>query len=50
MSGFDRLAQRLTARAKALGDAHAESRRLERQGDETRWRRADLLWPTTAKG
>ena len=43
---LDGLASRLIARATALATAHV---RYPRQ-DETRWRRAGLLWPLFAKG
>lgn len=51
---------RLTARARALGDARAERQALARAEDARaedarpedarRWRRAGLLWPLFAKG
>jgi hypothetical protein len=44
--GFDRLAQRLLARARAL----AAARLLARRGDPRRWRLAGLLWPDFGKG
>lgn len=47
---FGNLAERLTRRAEALAEAHAESRKLAAQGNETRWRRAALVWPLFAKG
>lgn len=47
---LDALASRLTAAASSLGKAHARSRRLARRDDETRWRRADLVWPLFPKG
>ncbi|TCM16961.1 hypothetical protein EDF56_10673 [Novosphingobium sp. PhB165] len=47
---FDDLAQRLTARAAALAAAHAETQEFTAREDESRWRRADLVWPLFAKG
>ena len=44
-ASFDRLAARLTARARAL----AEARLLARRADPRRWRRARLLWPLFGK-
>lgn len=44
-NGFEALAARLTARAAALAEARARSRALEARADESRWRRAGLLWP-----
>ncbi|KPH57579.1 hypothetical protein ACLIMP_02235 [Novosphingobium aerophilum] len=44
------LFRRLASRAEALAAAHAEARRMAARGDETRWRRADLVWPLFAKG
>lgn len=43
--GFDRLAARLLARARAL----AAERRLARRADTRRWRDARLLWPLFGK-
>ncbi len=48
--GFETLAARLTAKARALAEASAESDALARQGGASRWRRAALLWPLFAKG
>lgn len=45
MNGFDRLAARVLAKARAL----AEQRRLARREDPRRWRRAGLLWPLFGK-
>lgn len=42
---FDRLAERLLARARAL----AAERALARRDDPRRWRRAGLLWPLFGK-
>ena len=51
---FDALARRLTARAAAIAmaltAASAETQALAARGDESRWRRADLVWPLFAKG
>lgn len=47
---FDALARRLAARAAAIATAHAETQSLTARGDESRWRRADLVWPLFAKG
>lgn len=47
---FDDLARRLVVRAETLAAARAETRRLASRGDESRWRRADLVWPLFAKG
>lgn len=49
-STFDALAQHLEIQARALAAARLEARHLARKGDESRWRRADLLWPDTVKG
>lgn len=45
---FAALAARLAFRAGALADARLRARGLA--GDESRWRRAGLLWPLFAKG
>lgn len=47
---FGELAARLTKRARILAEAHAAARRLETRQDESRWRRAGLVWPLFAKG
>jgi hypothetical protein len=47
---FDDFARRLVSRAETLAAARAETRRLAARGDESRWRRADLVWPLFAKG
>jgi hypothetical protein len=49
-TAFDDLARRLAARAAALAAAHAQARHLAARRDESRWRRADLVWPLFAKG
>lgn len=49
-NAFDALAARLMARAAVLARASAETRLLARRHDETRWRRARLLWPLFTKG
>lgn len=45
---FAALAARLARRAAALADARLRTRSLG--GDESRWRRAGLLWPLFTKG
>lgn len=40
------LIARLSARASAIAKAHTAARLLRRRGDPSRWRRADLIWPT----
>ena len=40
---------RLADKAAALGMAHAEAARRRAAGDDTRWRRARLLWPLFTK-
>ena len=47
---FEALARDLTARAQALAEAQAAASIMARAGNEDRWRRADLIWPTIAKG
>ena len=47
---FDALAARLASRAAVLAQASAETTLLARRQDETRWRRARLLWPLFTKG
>ncbi|WP_157081247.1 hypothetical protein [Novosphingobium naphthalenivorans] len=47
---FGALAARLTQRARTLAAAHLQARVLAAQGNETRWRRAGLLWPLFTKG
>lgn len=42
---FDALAQRLAARARALAEARAASRRA----GAVRWRHAALVWPLFAR-
>lgn len=49
-AAFDDLARRLAARAAALAAAHAQAHHLAARRDESRWRRADLVWPLFAKG
>ena len=39
----------LTAKAAALGRARAEIARRSAAADDTRWRRARLLWPLFTK-
>ena len=40
---------RLADKAAALGLARAEAARRRSVGDDTRWRRARLLWPLFTK-
>ena len=40
---------RLADKAAALGLARAEAARRRSTGDDTRWRRARLLWPLFTK-
>ena len=40
---------RLADKAAALGMARAETTRRRSAGDDTRWRRAQLLWPLFTK-
>ncbi|WP_395329955.1 hypothetical protein WBP06_16600 [Novosphingobium sp. BL-8H] len=47
---FDALARRLATRAAALATAYAETQALIARADESRWRRAGLVWPLFAKG
>jgi hypothetical protein len=48
--GGDGLIARLTAWAKALGEARATAILLSRRGaGHSRWRRADLIWPMFTK-
>ena len=52
MAGTERghaLAARLAAKARLLGEAHAEARLRERRRDPRRWRLSGLLWPLFAK-
>lgn len=49
-AAFDSLARRLIDRATTLAAARAETRQLTERRDETRWRRADLVWPLFGKG
>lgn len=49
-SDFAEMAARLSARARLLGEAAAESRRLARKDPPSRWRKAVLLWPMFTKG
>ncbi len=49
-AGFDTLAQRLADRAEALATARAAERALAARGEESGWRRADLVWPLFTKG
>lgn len=51
VSGFDRLAARLTMAAERIAQANAQFR-AERSaiGPARRWRRAALLWPLFTKG
>lgn len=46
-TGFAALAMRLTAKAAALATARAAARRT---AQDSRWRRAGLVWPLFAKG
>jgi hypothetical protein len=46
---FDALAARLTARASRLAVARATTRLLAARQDESRWRRAALVWPLFGK-
>jgi hypothetical protein len=48
--GFDTLAARLVAMAKAIAEARAQESALAQQGSPTRWRSARLLWPLFTKG
>ncbi len=50
LAAFDALAARLTAKAKAIATAAAQSRSLSRRTDPRRWRTAALLWPLFTKG
>ena len=46
MTDADAFVGRLTAKARKLGLARAETLLLERKGSsERRWRKARLLWP-----
>ena len=46
MTDADAFVARLTAKARKLGLARAETMLLERRGrGENRWRKARLLWP-----
>lgn len=49
-AALDALVSRLTAAASRLGKTRARSRDLSRRSDETRWRRAELVWPLFPKG
>lgn len=49
-ASFAALDRRLAERAEKIAAAHAEMRALTTRGDESRWRRADLVWPLFAKG
>ncbi|MCJ2178677.1 hypothetical protein [Novosphingobium album (ex Hu et al. 2023)] len=49
-AGFDALATQLVRRARTLAAAHLQTRVLAARGDETRWRRPDLIWPLFTKG
>lgn len=49
LTAFDALAARLAARAGKLAAAHAASRLLAARRDESRWRRASLVWPLFGK-
>ena len=48
-ASFDALLVVLEQRAAALAEARAQSAQMERVGDERRWRRPDLLWPTLVR-
>jgi hypothetical protein len=47
---FGAIAARLAERAGKLAIASATSRVLAARKDESRWRRAGLVWPLFAKG
>lgn len=47
VSGFDRLAARLTLAAERIAQANAERSASD---PASRWRRAALLWPLFTKG
>ncbi|MCT2399204.1 hypothetical protein [Novosphingobium mangrovi (ex Huang et al. 2023)] len=47
---FGALAARLIQHARTLANAHLQTRALAARNDETRWRRAGLLWPLFTKG
>jgi hypothetical protein len=47
---FEGLAARLTTKAKALAEAHAERTALARRANPARWRKPGLLWPLFTKG
>jgi hypothetical protein len=48
-ASFDALLVILEQRASQIADARARSAQMARSGDERRWRRPDLLWPTFVK-
>jgi hypothetical protein len=47
---FAALSTRLTAKARALAEARAETNALARRSSALRWRKARLLWPLFTKG
>jgi hypothetical protein len=49
LAAFDALGARLTAKAKAIATAAAQSRSLALRTDPRRWRSAALLWPLFTK-
>lgn len=49
-AAFAALSKRLAERARLLAKARLATRRLAAARNETRWRRADLVWPLFAKG
>jgi len=49
-AAFDRLAQALDARARALAEAAATAAALKARSPDRAWRRAGLLWPLFTKG
>jgi hypothetical protein len=49
-SAFDVLLARIEQQAVTLAEARGETAELARSGDPTRWRKAELLWPTFAEG
>lgn len=49
-TALDRLTRSLTAKAALLATARIRSRLLARRNDDSRWRRANLVWPLFASG
>lgn len=49
-AALDRLMPRLSAKARAIAAAGAETSTLAAQGDPRRWRTARLLWPLFTQG